>query len=235
MSTLKVGVDIGAAVITTPIACVLGVFSNLFIGRDTEGNITSTLPDDWQYDLSWLFYWNPDNPQEIDRNSSVEISVIGGFPPYTWSVSGNGFSLSLNETEGSSNALIADSTACGAATIEVIDNYGVPVTGYVRCTAGQWVDESVLCYVSTMTSTACYGIPLGQYRYQVLIVKPFVGEIACDQICCAEVLANKAAWGLGDNCDFACIDNYCKWRVNPEAAWDRGGPFKVTKQRWTCQ
>jgi RHS repeat-associated protein len=89
--------DLTGAVITTPIACVLGVFSNLFIGRDTEGNITSTLPDDYQYDLSWLFYWNPDNPQEIDRNSSVEISVIGGFPPYTWNVSGNGFSLSLNE------------------------------------------------------------------------------------------------------------------------------------------
>jgi len=126
-------------VITTPIACVLGVFSNLFIGRDTEGYITSTLPDDWQYDLSWLYYWNPDNPQEIDRNSSVIISVIGGFPPYTWSVSGNGFILSLDETEGLSNALIADDSACGTATITVTDNYGVPVTGYIRCTAGQWI------------------------------------------------------------------------------------------------
>jgi hypothetical protein len=30
-------VSLMGAVITTPIACVLGVFSNLFIGRDTEG------------------------------------------------------------------------------------------------------------------------------------------------------------------------------------------------------
>jgi len=140
MNTLRVGVDIGAAVITTPIACVLGVFSNLFMGRDTEGNITSTLPGDWQYDLSWLYYWNPDNPQEIDRNSSVEISVIGGFPPYTWQVSGNGFILSLNETEVPSNALYANNTACGTATITVTDNYGVLVKGYVRCTAeSDWV------------------------------------------------------------------------------------------------
>ena len=65
--------DLYTTVITTPIACVLGVFSHLFMGHDTEGTITSTIPDDWQYDPSWLFYWNPDNPQEIDRNSSVTI------------------------------------------------------------------------------------------------------------------------------------------------------------------
>ena len=99
-----------------------------------------TFTGNHNYPSGWFpeFQYDPNNPDEIDRNSSVEIRVIGGFPPYTWEVSGNGFSLSLDETEGLSNALIANSTACGTATITVKDKYGAPVTGYVRCTTGQW-------------------------------------------------------------------------------------------------
>ena len=110
-----------------------------------ESVVGSTLPEDYQYDLSWLYYWNPDNPEEIDSNSSIPISVIGGFPPYTWHVSGNGFSLSLYKTEVPSNTLIADSTACGAATITITDKNGAPVKGYGRCTAGQWVLKGHYC------------------------------------------------------------------------------------------
>jgi hypothetical protein len=84
------------------------------------------------------FQYDPDNPDEIDRNNSIPICVIGGIPPYTWQVSGNGFSLSEGATKGLTNTLIANDTACGTATITVTDTYGVPVTGYVRCTTGQW-------------------------------------------------------------------------------------------------
>ena len=102
-------------------------------GPTFTGNHTYT--PDWYPE----FQYDPDNPDEIDRNSSVEIKVIGGFPPYSWSVSGNGVILSLNETEVPSNALYADNTACGTATITVIDKCGDSCTGYVRCTTGSWV------------------------------------------------------------------------------------------------
>ena len=109
-----------------------------------------TVTGNYNYPSGWFpeFQYDPNNPDEIDRNNSVTISVIGGFPPYTWSVSGNGFSLSLDETEGLSNALYADSTSCGSATITVTDDYGATVTGYVRCTTGQWVLKSNDCGLS---------------------------------------------------------------------------------------
>jgi hypothetical protein len=86
------------------------------------------------------FQYDPDNPDEIDRNNSIPICVIGGIPPYTWQVNGNGFSLSEGATEGLTNTLIAESTACGAATITVTDKFGASCTGYVRCTTGNWSD-----------------------------------------------------------------------------------------------
>ena len=100
-------------------------------GPTFSGN--STYPPGWFPE----FQYDPNNPDEIDRNNSVAIKVIGGFPPYTWQVSGNGFSIPSSTTVRT-NTLSADSTACGAATITVTDNYGVPVTGYVRCTTGTW-------------------------------------------------------------------------------------------------
>ena len=230
MSTLKVGVDIGAAVLTTPIACVLGVFSQLSTGRDTEGNIVSTLPDDWQYDSSWLFYWNPDNPQEIDRNSSVTISVIGGFPPYTWSVSGNGFSLSLNETEVTSNALYADDSACGTATIEVIDNYGVPVKGYLRSAIGvwsQWGYRPMLGIESCSGDVLCVRshvvITEGKWRYSL--------EDSAAYHCCYPYGGGGGS-GFSNPPPGSNPDKYAHAGCSPEGACWRLG---VYIEEWICE
>ncbi|MBW2005045.1 MAG: RHS domain-containing protein [Deltaproteobacteria bacterium] len=144
-------VNLAGAVIATPIACVLGVFSNLLIGPDQEADLTPSLwPPEIIYPPDWFpeFQYNPNNPEDIDRNSTVEISVIGGTPPYTWSVSGKGFSLAETETQGLSNTLYADDTACRAATITVIDDCGQTATGYVRCTTGQWVLKGHYCGLS---------------------------------------------------------------------------------------
>jgi len=159
-----------------------------------EGFVGSTLPDDWQYDPSWIYYWNPDNPEEIDRNSSVEISVIGGFPPYTWQVSGNGFSLSLNETEVPSNALYANETACGAATITVTDNYGVPVTGYVRCTTGGW------CCCGGWTSGGNYH---GCGPGEVVVIS---GKMKYEYTCDTSIGQSSGEWSYDcENCGDASI------------------------------
>jgi len=94
-----------------------------------------TVPGNYNYPP---FRYDPNNPDVIDRNSSVKISVIGGIPSYTWQVSGTGFILSEGSTKGLSNTLIADSTACGVATITATDKSGKNCNGYVRCTTGQW-------------------------------------------------------------------------------------------------
>ena len=66
-----------------------------------------TIVPDWHPPLQY----DPANPQTIDRNNTITISVIGGNPPYTWSVSGTGFTLANTTTTGLSNTLTADATA----------------------------------------------------------------------------------------------------------------------------
>jgi hypothetical protein len=99
----------------------------------------SSFIDNWEYPQDWELLWDPANPEEIGENSSVNISVIGGVSPYQWSVSGTGFWLSSDQTEGLSNTLNADDIACGSAEIKVTDGFGDIVIGYVRCLSGKWV------------------------------------------------------------------------------------------------
>jgi len=86
--------------------------------------------------------WAEDNAETIDQEDQIAISVINGVGPYTWNVEGTGFSLETSETEGRVNLLNADETACGSATITVLDTCGIVVTGYVRGTVGGWVLKS---------------------------------------------------------------------------------------------
>ncbi|RLB33025.1 MAG: hypothetical protein DRH12_18870, partial [Deltaproteobacteria bacterium] len=75
-------------------------------------------PDDWGSALEW----DPQNPQEIKRETSVTLTVSGGSPPYDWAVTGQGFTLDKRVTQGGQNVLKADSTACGAAVVSVSDS-----------------------------------------------------------------------------------------------------------------
>ena len=82
-------------------------------------------------------------PETIARSSSVEVSITDSLgtkgSSYSWSVSGTGFTLDNAITTGLTNTLNADATACGLATITITGCDGTVITGYVRCTTGQWV------------------------------------------------------------------------------------------------
>lgn len=106
------------------------------------------------------FKYNPSNPDEIDRNSSISLNVIGGCSPYIWSVSGTGFTLKETGETGPNNKLYADGTACGPAEISVNDCDGNPVDGVVRCTAGYWKNIHY-CY---RAYDDCI-ITFGKYQY----------------------------------------------------------------------
>jgi len=73
-----------------------------------------------------------------NQDPPVIIAVIYGTPPYSWSVSGTGFSLGSTTTSGVTNTLDADGSACGTAVITVTDASGDTAVGGVRCTTGVW-------------------------------------------------------------------------------------------------
>lgn len=84
----------------------------------------------WDYETS---------PAEIEKSSFETVAVIGENSPFEWTVSGPGFSLANEVTDGLTNTLFADGSACGPATITVIGCDGREIIGYVRCTTGVWV------------------------------------------------------------------------------------------------
>jgi hypothetical protein len=70
--------------------------------------------------------------EEISPNSQKSISVSGGCPPYSWSVSGGGYWLENDFTEGEGNMVYTDNEIDCLATITVLDKYGGQLTGYLR-------------------------------------------------------------------------------------------------------
>ena len=87
--------------------------------------------------------WDSEGSIEtLARNNSGPVAVLGGRSPYSWTVSGTGFSI-ISPTVGKSTTLTADGTACGSATITDTDACGETVTGYVRePTFGNWINKT---------------------------------------------------------------------------------------------
>jgi len=69
----------------------------------SPGNAERT--DEWIPPLKF----DPNTPEEIAPGSSIKPVVLNGCPPYTWSVSGTGYSLSA--TDGTTSTL-----TCAAGT-----------------------------------------------------------------------------------------------------------------------
>jgi len=127
------------------------------IVNTVEGSVTIR-PKDLAACSSATFVYDPDNPETVAREDDVVITVIYGCPPFTWGVTGTGFSFADATTNTRTNTLSADDTACGAASVTVTDVNSTEVTGYVRCTASSdWADKG--SYMSTdgggVTGTPC--------------------------------------------------------------------------------
>lgn len=106
-----------------------------------EGCILPTIPEEVDDIETWVaLQWDPANPPQVKPEKKAVVKVLGGFPPLHWSVSGTGFSLADVQTTDRTTTLQASPSACGTATVEVIDTYGAHVTGYVRCSAGKWIN-----------------------------------------------------------------------------------------------
>ena len=131
------------------------------------------VPPEWR-----AIKWASNNPKVINRNETRAVGVINGTYPYSWSVSGTGFSVNT-DAEGLSNTLSADATACGAATIKVVDNDGSSTDGYVRCTAGTWGPPHVVCGEGTGILGYCSKIN-GMFKYLSIPGEGCDCNYACD-------------------------------------------------------
>jgi len=136
--------DIAVTLVSAPIGLGLGLipFEN---GFEQESDLGATYWDNWQFNPCFLFEYDPNNLDEIDADSSATMKIIEGYPPYTWLVSGNGFSFAQSQTDEPFNTLIADDSSCGTATITIMDSCDNEVTDYVRSATGQWVLKSNTC------------------------------------------------------------------------------------------
>lgn len=95
--------------------------------------------------------WDTDNsPETIVAGSSVQVFVTGGRGPYTWSVSGNGYSLLVPETVTGVNQVTCVDGLCETdfdVTVEitVTDDCGANATGTLRNAEGEWVLQGECC------------------------------------------------------------------------------------------
>jgi len=155
---------------------------------------TSTATGDHDYSENWNTApeLDPSIPEEIAPDSSIPLTVSGGCAPYTWSVSGTGFTLETEgEPTGPINTLYADGSACGAATITVIGCDGTQIAGYVRSTTGQWedyADRREVCIAASLyskTGITC-DIVVGKTKYvsRIAIYETTEECVACPPYDC---------------------------------------------------
>lgn len=120
------------------------------IGQHSDIQVCMCLPSECDVCDDSAIAWDSTNsPETIARSASATVYItdsLGTGGPYTWSVSGTGFSLTESETVGLTNTLNTDGAACGSAVITVTGCDGTEITGYVRCTAGStWSSPANLC------------------------------------------------------------------------------------------
>ena len=138
----------------------------------------------------------------IGQNSSAIVAVLGGLPPFRWAVDGTGFSFDDTKTSSRSNLVKTSASACGTGMITVTDGCGDQVTGYIRCTEGEWLDlDSCSCPIYA-ASTGYEPPPPGQGLYEAIQ----------DKWKCFEAWEQTWLIGLYGTCPGSCTDYGCSGR-----------------------
>ena len=235
----------GTALVLVAVARTITICSNedgtSYLGRgvmDICGNTSlaetdiSTCCDEGEH--SELEFDDGLTTDTIVRNTSISIYVSGGCGPYSWVVSGTGFSLEHSTTDDNENSLLADGTACGAAEITCTDLCGHTVTFYIRCTEGSWDKDdagwccSVGCSFGLTTCRQVSSMTITSENKQYYFSGPFCTYgTSCDPTSlgwtlspytdCAENLINPpgispnaAAVLAGESCVGNCGASVCK-------------------------
>ncbi len=133
--------------------------------------------------------WDTENsPETIVAGESVQVFVTGGRAPFTWSVSGIGYNIFIEETASRVNQVSCVSGVCGtdfdaSVSITVTDDCGKSITGELRNTGGQWISQGA-CRACCGT---CQGFEAGD----------------CDTSTCTsetEIIQGTKRWVLSEVC-----------------------------------
>jgi hypothetical protein len=181
------------------------------------------------------FLWWEVLPNTIDPNSEELIAVGGHSPPFAWSFSGDGFSLKAPESYDPDNAsqiLVASEDACGTAEITVTDQFGIVITGEVRCSNGYWGERIGGCIMQGAGSSRGAGYVIrGRYKQTQHTTNlsgwyPHWGE------CPLDVCDNQCASNPKCDPDFGCEP--CLTRDEPGAPCVNAG-YAGTECPPTCR
>ena len=121
------------------------LFCNFSWANDVCGD-GAGYPDQYPFkncgSVSTLTWDQANSCEELADNSSCAVAVAGGQGPYTWTISGTGFSFASGQTSihtSENTVTVFTQDACGAGSITVTDGCGSVVDNAVRSVDGEWV------------------------------------------------------------------------------------------------
>jgi len=176
-----------------------------------------------------VFIYDTGNPTSVAPEASVSIRVENGCPPFGWSVTGTGFTFGQTNTDGTTNQLIAGSSACGMASITVTDNCGATVTGAVACTAGTWYGCSYEWISEDCKGPGCTG-----ERINDVEIAP---GLRFFYMLCSSCSTGQGAYGATYSCPSGqggsvYASDYCN---SPGGTPERCTWTGATIQEWDCE
>lgn len=168
-------------------------------------------------------------------DAEATVAVADGLGPYTWSVSGTGFSMKHSQTEGVNNTLLADKTSCGTATITVTDYCEDTVTGYVRGAVGEWVPIAFTSCVISGAVTEGDDVTRIQDQYKLSenwsTHTSCYGACDCDSMSydCTDYVASSCHEHMGCTQCLTHENGYCSTNANEDT------PCEGTPQFCCCR
>lgn len=90
--------------------------------------------------------YSGDDPLSLTADSTTEVTITNGLPPFTWAVTGTGLSWTYETTRGRTNTLIASGSASGEGSWTATD----------RCTKETGGDTSVAGWVAHLDNEDWY-------------------------------------------------------------------------------
>jgi hypothetical protein len=122
-------------------------------------------------DVHDLPSWDSENPETIGPDHEAVVVVNGGCGPFEWEVNGSGFWLDAGytttyATTDTGSVTVYSDGACGTCSVLCVDDCKDSVTGYLRCTDGDWVEKPGGCVLSG--SVPYYSTDGLSYNYELI-------------------------------------------------------------------
>lgn len=144
-----------------------------------SGYVTIQDPDTFEFN-------DAATPDTVAPGGSITLYILGGVPPYTWNVTGEGYSLEESETEGLSNVLSCVDGSCAVdydlvAYITVTDSCNEEVDIEIRSYEGEWIEKDSgdnagnTFYVCGEGNAVCAARPdieyiVGEKRWMITVI-----------------------------------------------------------------